>query len=340
MERVFFIAEIGVNHEGNPGTALQLCRAAHAAGASAVKFQTYKAESLAAQDSPAYWDLTCEPTATQIDLFRRHECPEIDFYMPSIEFCQQNDLEFMTTLFDTDLVDIYDPFLKRFKISSSDFTNTPLIDKIISKKKPVIVSCGACSIPEIQHFVNYFYERGGEDLTLLHCVLNYPTNPENANLSVISTLSSHFAYPTKVGYSCHVPMPFGLKSCLSAKLLGASIIEKHFTFSRMLSGNDHYHAFTSEDLSEFRREEKEISDLCGTGIPDLSIQQSAIANARRGLYTTKDLVPGHVIKVEDLIPLRPANAFLPSDISELCGKIVVAYVPKGAAISPEAIDLP
>ena len=100
MSNVFFIAEAGVNHDGCADLALKMCKIAKESGASAIKFQTYKATSLASKKSPAYWDQNCEPTSSQFELFRKHECFDIEFYKPLIKYCSLNNLEFMTTVLD------------------------------------------------------------------------------------------------------------------------------------------------------------------------------------------------------------------------------------------------
>ena len=237
MKKSYFIAEIGVNHGGSIDLAMEMITNAKLAGADAVKFQTYDATKLAAESSPAYWDLDKEPTTSQRKLFKKFECKELNFYLPIIEECKKLDLEFLTTCFDIELVDLFDPFLNAYKISSSDITNRILINKIISKGKPIILSCGASSFSEIKSTIEFIRGKSNLPLNLLHCVLNYPCSPENANISVISSLQKEFSDKCQgFGYSCHVPMPEGLNCCLNALTLGSNIIEKHFTISRLRSG--------------------------------------------------------------------------------------------------------
>ena len=283
---LFFIAEIGVNHEGSIDLALDMVKNAKLAGADAVKFQTYRSSSLAAAESPSYWDLNSEPCSSQRELFNKHECHELSFYEPIINLCQDLDILFLTTCFDKNLVDVFDPFLKLYKISSSDLTNYELIYHICKKNKPIILSCGASTIEEISETCNFIRANTSQKLTLLHCVLNYPCPPENANLKMIQTLQG-LSIADAVGYSCHVPMPFANDCLNTAVSLGASVIEKHFTQSRLRTGNDHYHAFTAEDLFLFRKKELKLSRYLGSGKPDIDSQAKAVTNARRSLYYTK-----------------------------------------------------
>ena len=220
---IFFIAEIGVNHEGSINLALDMVRNAKLAGADAVKFQTYKSSSLAAANSPSYWDLDSEPCTSQRDLFNKHECFEFKFYEPIIKLCQELDIVFLTTCFDKDLVDIFDPFLSLYKISSSDLTNYELIYHICKKNKPIILSCGASTLDEIRETCSFIRSNNNQQLTLLHCVLNYPCPPENANLKMIRTLQD-FLFQIRlvilVLYQCLA------SACMNAAVcLGASVIE-------------------------------------------------------------------------------------------------------------------
>ena len=202
----YFIAEAGVNHSGSLDLALEMVETASLAGASAVKFQAYTADSLAAKDSPAYWDLTEEPTSTQHSLFLQHECSDFNFYSAISDFCKQKEIDFLVSCFSVGLVDLLDPLVLQHKISSSDLTNFPLVAHIASKNKPIILSCGASSIDEISSTVDLIRSINSKHLTLMHCVLNYPCPPENANISFINTLFQKFKSESiSIGYSCHIP---------------------------------------------------------------------------------------------------------------------------------------
>lgn len=325
----FFIAEIGVNHEGSLDIALDMVRNAKLAGANAVKFQTYKSSSLAAVKSPSYWDLESEPCSSQRELFNKHECYQMSFYEPIIKLCREIDILFLTTCFDKQLVDVFDPYLEFFKISSSDITNYDLIYHICKKNKPIVLSCGASSIEEIKSTTQFIRSNTSQHLTLLHCILNYPCPPENANLRMIHTLKQ-LSIADAVGYSCHVPMPDAVECLNLAVSLGASVIEKHFTQSRLRQGNDHYHALTAEDLQEFREKERSVLTMLGSGKPELEKQSLAVANARRSIYYTKELKKGHVIEEKDIICLRPVSEVPASDYFVVLGNTLLVDVQDGS----------
>lgn len=325
----FFIAEIGVNHEGSIDLALDMVANAKLAGADAVKFQTYRSSSLAAKRSPSYWDLNSEPCSSQRELFDKHECYQLSFYEPIIKLCQELDIFFLTTCFDKDLVDIFDPYLVLYKVSSSDLTNYELIYHICTKNKPIILSCGASTLEEISETCNFIRVNTSQRLTLLHCVLNYPCPPENANLKMIQTLQQ-LSIADAVGYSCHVPMPYASDCLKTAVSLGASVIEKHFTQSRLRKGNDHYHAFTAEDLFEFRENELILLRHLGSGQPDIDAQSTAVANARRSLYYAKTLEKGHTIDGSEIISLRPVHEVPATKYFDVIGKTLTSDVREGS----------
>ena len=248
ITKPYIIAEAGVNHEGSIEIAKRLINEAANAGANAIKFQTYKASTLASKDSPAYWDLTKEPTKSQFDLFSKHD----KFWKKEMEelkkYCDEVDLEFMSTPFDMESAKFLNDLMDVYKISSSDITNKPFIEYICGFNKPVILSTGAANLIEIQEAVDWI-EKYSNPLALLHCILNYPTLDENANLGMIKGLKK--AFPKKIiGYSDHT-LPKKMKTLEIATLLGAAILEKHFTHNKSLPGNDHYHAMDKNDLKVF-----------------------------------------------------------------------------------------
>lgn len=194
LYKPYIIAEAGVNHEGCMKIAKRLCDEAKEGGADAIKFQTYKANTIASKDSPAYWDITKEPTLSQYELFTKHD----KFWKDEMqEYCDEIEIEFMSTPFDIESAIFLNEMMDVFKISSSDLTNKPFIEFICDFGKPIILSTGASSLSEIAEAVSWI-EKKGNPLSLLH----YPTPNKNANLGMILDLKTRF--PDKIiGYSDH-----------------------------------------------------------------------------------------------------------------------------------------
>ena len=318
LERPYIIAEAGVNHEGKMDLAKRLIDEAKEGGADAIKFQTYKAHTLASKNSPAYWDTTKEPTKSQYELFQKYD----KFWKKEFEdlkkYCDEVGIEFMSTPFDIESAKFLNDLMDVFKISSSDLTNKPFIEYICQFKKPIILSTGASHLYEIQEAVSWI-EKYGNDLALLHCVLNYPTPEEHANLGMILGLKR--AFPDKIiGYSDHT-LPKDMKVLEIATLLGARIIEKHFTYDKNLPGNDHYHAMDKEDLKLFKKNLERIFTILGKfKVEALENEEIARKNARRSLVAKRFIPKGKIIEYEDLTFKRPATGISPKYIDDVVGK--------------------
>tara|TARA_B110000483_G_scaffold228995_1_gene292566 strand:+ start:3775 stop:4830 length:1056 start_codon:yes stop_codon:yes gene_type:complete len=311
------IAEAGVNHEGSMDTAKRLIDEAKLGGADAIKFQTYKASTIASKDSPSYWDLNQEPTTSQYELFKKHDKFWKKEYEELARYCEDADIEFMSTPFDVESVEFLNPLMSSFKVSSSDITNRPMIEKMAAYGKPMIVSTGASFLYEVQEAVSWI-EEYEVPICLLHCVLNYPTPDEQANLGGILSLRERFP-DIRVGYSDHT-LPKDMKTLQAASLLGASLIEKHFTHDKSLPGNDHYHAMDYKDLQKFRNDWSHTMALLGENqIVSSPKEEIARLNARRSLVITKDLPKGHKLSKEDLTWKRPASGISPRNYHEVLG---------------------
>ena len=316
--RPFVIAEIGVNHEGSMDKAKLMIDQAKAGGADAVKFQSYKAETLASKNSPAYWDQTKEPTSSQFELFKKNDSFWKKEFQDLKIYCNQVDIEFMSTPFDIESALFLNDLMDVYKISSSDITNKPFIQYLCQFNKPIILSTGASTRKEIQEAIDWISPYNIH-LSLLHCVLNYPTPNEFASLQKIKTLKELFPQYL-IGYSDHTN-PQDMLPCIAAVLLGARVIEKHFTFDKSLPGNDHYHAMDLNDLKQFTESLSLVSTLYKSGdFNDLSSQAKAIENARRSLVSSLDIPAGTTITDAHLTFKRPASGISPKDIDQVIGK--------------------
>lgn len=314
----YVIAEAGVNHGCTMDLAKRLINEAQEGGAHAIKFQTYKAETIASKHSPAYWDTQKEPTSSQYELFKKYDLFWKKEYELLRKQCDQVGIDFLSTPFDRESALFLNDMMDVFKISSSDITNKPFIEYIGSFGKPIILSTGASHLFEIEQAVEWI-DSLGVPLALLHCVLNYPTDDENANLGMILDLKTK--YPNKViGYSDHT-LPKDMRTLETAVLLGAEIIEKHFTYDKILPGNDHYHAMDREDLKLFLANMKRITALVGSlkKYP-LVTEDSARKNARRSIVLARTVAAGEIFQAADLTYKRPAHGISPVHWNEVIGR--------------------
>jgi len=313
----YVIAEAGVNHEGSMDIARRLIDEAAAAGAQAVKFQTYKAATLASRDSPAYWDTSKEPTQSQYELFRRHDKFWKDEFEVLKRHCDGAGVAFLSTPFDVESAIFLNELMDVYKIASSDITNKPFIEFLCDFGKPILLSTGASHLHEIAEAAAWI-EAKGNPLALLHCVLNYPTEDRNAGLGMIPALQRHFPQHC-IGYSDHT-LPGDMKVLEIAALLGARILEKHFTHDKSLPGNDHYHAMDQADLRRFWVNMERALTLVGPlRICAFASEEPARRNARRSLVTARPVLAGARITREDVIWKRPAHGISPRDIESVIG---------------------
>ncbi len=317
--RPYVIAEIGVNHEGSVSIAKEMIYAAKSGGAHAAKFQTYKANTLAARKSPSYWNLAEEPTTSQFELFKKHDSFGDEEYLELAEYCGSVGIDFLSTPFDADAVDFLAPLVPLFKIASADLTNIPLIRQVGAKGKPIALSTGAAHIDEIDRAVKELEGAGAGDIVLLHCILNYPCEYENAHLNMIEGLAERFPNYV-IGYSDHTRPDPAMIVLTSAYLKGARVIEKHFTHDKSLPGNDHYHAMDVDDLRRFTENMALLSDVFGNrNKKPLETEKISRLNARRSIVAACTIKAGEIIAEDMIIPKRPATGISPEDWDRVIG---------------------
>ncbi len=332
----FLIAEIGVNFydiakkEGisDMQAAKLMIDEAKSCGVDAVKFQSYKANTIASRNSPAYWDLSEEPTTSQYELFKKFDKFGAEEYRELAEYCKSVGIMFLSTPFDFDSVDYLDEFMDIYKISSSDLTNIPFIKYIASKNKPILLSTGASTLREIKEAVTAIEEVSDVDIAIMHCVLSYPTAYEDANLLMIKDLAEQFPN-YELGYSDHTKPDEYMAVLTTAYNYGAKILEKHFTLDKTLQGNDHYHAMDSKDVVKFRENIKFLTKINGMkNKQPLICESSSRKEARRSIVAFKNIKKGNKITREDLTFKRPGTGIYPSEIDNVIGKIAKEDIPE------------
>ena len=330
MKRPYIIAEVGVNFydtaKAEGISPLQAAKKyifeAKNAGIDAVKFQSYKADTIVSKNSPAYWDLSKEPTPTQHELFKKHDGFDQEDYQHLCDYCKELEIDFMSTPFDFESADFLEDMVSVYKISSSDLNNIPFLRHIARKGKPIFLSVGASYLSEIEEAVRVLTDEGCPDICLMHCVLSYPTKNEDANLNMIKTLKRIFPN-TRIGYSDHTMPDKTMTILTTAYLFGAEVIEKHFTLDKSLTGNDHYHAGDPNDFKVALDNFQLIETIGGQEeITVLDCEITPRREARRSLVIARDLKKGEVIKPEDIQLKRPGTGIAPKYMDLVIGREV------------------
>ena len=341
----YMIAEMGVNFYDtaqelniSPLEAAKLyIDEAARVGINCAKFQSYKANTIVSKNSPAYWDLKEEQTKTQYSLFKNYNYISEKEYHELCIYTHKKGLEFTSTPFDYASADYLEAFVDFYKISSSDLSNVPFIKHIGAKGKAVCLSVGASFLSEVDEAVRALKSVGCPKIVLLHCVLSYPTCPQDANLQVIQTLKK--IYPELViGYSDHVAPDSTMTTLSTAYLLGAEVIEKHFTLNKKLKGNDHYHAGDPEDFQKAISNFKLINQILGN--PEKTVLQCELIprrEARRSLVLTRDMNAGEKITAADIVAKRPGTGISPKYSEIVVGKVLRVDVKEDDILTWEMI---
>jgi len=331
LRRPYLIAEAGVNHEGDMNIARRLIDEAHEGGADAIKFQTYKADTIASKNSPSYWDLTKEPTDSQHKLFQKYDKFWKKEYEDLARYCEKVGIEFLSTPFDVESARFLNEMMGVFKISSSDMNNKPFIDYLCGFGKPIILSTGASYMWEVEQSLSWI-DSHGTPVALLHCILNYPTDDKNANLAMLQSLKQKFS-DRVIGYSDHT-LPKNMKTLEVATLLGARIIEKHFTHDKTLPGNDHYHAMDKNDLKNFHQRMAALFELLGSNCrKPLPSEEISRSNARRSLVAARQIPKGKVIDAGDLTWKRPGQGIDPREYDRVIGLKAVKQIDEDTVLT-------
>lgn len=327
----YVIAEMGVNFYDTArilnirpldAAKLYIDKAA-AAGIDCAKFQSYKANTIVSKHSPAYWDTTKETTKTQYELFLKFDSFGESEYRELCDYTHSKGMDFTSTPFDYASADYLYDMVDFYKISSSDLSNIPFIKHIGSKGKPVYISVGAAYLSEVDEAIRALKSVGCKDIVIFHCVLSYPTDPANANLRIIDTLKKCFP-DVRVGFSDHVAPDDTMMTLATAYLLGAEVIEKHFTLDKTLLGNDHYHAGDPDDFKKAINNFRWIDTVLGSAEKTvLDCEQIPRREARRSLVLTRDIKTGEVLRPEDLMPKRPGTGISPTYSNLVVGRKVL-----------------
>jgi N,N'-diacetyllegionaminate synthase len=315
-KNTYFIAEGGLNHNGDINIAKKLIDAAKECGADAIKFQTYKSENFVRE------------TNQYFDVFKNAELT-FEQFKELKNYSENIGLTFFSTPFDMESAEFLNELgMPCFKIASSDLTNLPLITKIAKMQKPMIISTGLSTMNEINDAVNCCLFEGNNQIAILHCVANYPTQPNEVNMNVINTLKKTFNFP--IGYSDN-----GESTLVDivAVSMGANIIEKHFTLDKKMAGPDHGFSIDPNGLKSLISQIHEVDQMKGDGIkiPQFSEIKNRLA-IRKSITAKRDLQQGEKIQENDISIKRPADGIEPKYITMILGKTVNTNIKKDSPI--------
>ena len=329
--RALIIAEAGVNHNGRLDRALELVAAAHRAGADAVKFQTFRAASLA---SPRAARAPYQGEGGQLEMLRRLELAPEAFELLR-DRARALGIEFLSTPFDAGSVDLLRRLgVARFKVSSADVTDLPLLERIGSCGKPVILSTGMARDDEIEEALRVLARAGAPGVTLLHCITSYPAPPADLQLLRIPALRERFGLP--VGYSDH---SLGTDAALAARALGAVVIEKHLTLDRTLAGPDHAASAEPGELAELVERVRRLEVMLGEPGRRFSAEEETNRRAAaKSVTAAREIRAGRPLAREDLAVRRPGTGIPPRHLDELVGRLAARDIAEGEPLRWEMVE--
>ena len=319
-EPTFIIAEAGSNHDGKKEQVKKLIDIAADAGVDAVKFQAFKADKL----------FNSEEIVKKLEKIEFKD----DWYEEIFEYAHNKGIILLFSVFDEKTVDILSNYdMSAYKIASYEFLHFPLLNKIIKKNKPIILSTGMANLLEVEKVINWINSRGNNQIILMHCVSQYPTQIDDVNLKSITALKR---YNMPVGFSDHT---LGIYASIAAVAMGSDIIEKHFTISRSMKGPDHSYSLEPSELKEMVNGIRQVDKMLGVEEIIPSEYEVNQRQSRRAIYANNDIEMGKVVEKDDLIILRPSptGCLLPEEVDNIVGKMALKSIKKGDLLKEDLI---
>ncbi|MFN0058765.1 MAG: N-acetylneuraminate synthase [Planctomycetota bacterium] len=331
-EPTFVIAEAGVNHNGDLNVARKLIEVAHAAGADAVKFQTFTADDLVTADTPraAYQERNTGSGASQQEMLRALELPFEAFRILK-EHADAQGIVFLSTPHTEEAVRALAPLVSAFKIGSADLTNRLLLEEVAAHGKPMMLATGMADLTEVERALGWLRATGLRDIVMMHCTSSYPCRFEDVNLDAMLTMRR--TLDCLVGYSDHT---LGIQVPIMAATLGAVVIEKHFTLDRTMAGPDHAASLLPDEFAEMVRAVKQVARIRGEGRKNpVPAELANLPLVRKSLAARTALAAGTVLRREHLMTKRPATGIPPHEYAELLGRKTRRSIAQGALLARE-----
>ncbi len=320
MGNVFIIAEAGVNHNGNLEIAKKMVDIAKHAGADAIKFQTFKANQLVSEFAPKaqYQKKTTSPDESQFEMVKKLEL-DAEAHIDLLKYCKEKGITFLSSPFDLDSIDFLNKLgLQIFKVPSGEITNLPYLRRIGQLRKKVILSTGMCNLGEIEDALDILIKAGTpkKNITVLHCNTEYPTPYKDVNLLAMVTIKNTLG--VEVGYSDHT---LGIEVPIAAVVLGAKIIEKHFTLDKNMQGPDHKASLEPGELKKMIEAIRNVETALGDGIKHPSLSEMKNINiVRKSIVAAKDIHKEEVFTERNITTKRAGGGLSPMMWDNIIGR--------------------
>lgn len=330
MNKIFIIAELSANHGQKIEIAIETIKAAKRAGANAIKFQTYTADTMTIDSNKDDFKIkgTIWENRYLYELYQEAYTPW-EWHERLYQEAKKEGLICFSTPFDKTAVDFLETLNNPiYKIASFEITDIPLIRYIASKNKPIIISTGIADYEDIKLAVTTCREAGNDDITLLKCTSSYPAPVDEANLVMIPQLAKDFG--TKVGLSDHT---LGITVPVVSVALGASVIEKHFILDRSVGGPDAEFSLNESEFTRMVETVREAEKAIGEIDYSLTPKQAQGRDFSRSLYIVEDMKAGDIITEQNVCSIRPGFGLHPKYLSDILGKKITKDIEKGERFS-------
>ncbi|MGG7213290.1 N-acetylneuraminate synthase [Clostridium nigeriense] len=318
MNKVFIIAEAGVNHNGSIKIAKKLIDEAARCGVDAVKFQSFKAKNLVTKSAKQaeYQRNNMGKEVSQYEMLKALEL-SYDDHLELINYSKKKEIMFLSSPFDLESIELLNNLgMEIFKVPSGEIENVPYLRRIGETGKKVILSTGMSNLSDIEFALEILKSSGAKDVSVLHCNTDYPTKMEEVNLKAMNTIEN--AFSVEIGYSDHTK---GIEIPIAAVALGAKIIEKHFTLDRNMEGPDHKASLEPNELKSMVNAIRNVEIALGNGIKNLTeSEKKNVKIARKSIICSSDIKKGDTFTEDNLTIKRPGTGLSPKMWDEVLGK--------------------
>jgi N,N'-diacetyllegionaminate synthase len=336
--KTYIIAEVGPNHNGSFKMAMEYIDKLKTIGVNAIKFQISDPEKVVSKDAflAHYQKDGIESKVTAVEYAKSHQLSKEE-HLELSKYCVKNGVDYLCSAFNLDNLIFLDQNTQMpyFKIPSGEIFSLDIIDYISKRNKPVILSTGMATYNEIETAINLINENFKKDITVLHCVSNYPAPAEDVNLAVMKEIEKRFR--NKVGFSDHT---LGSEASIAAVALGARIIEKHVTLDQSLPGPDHQASSTIEEFKLLVKSIRKVERMLGLNSKVFSEEEINVRNvARKSIAAGVKIKKGEIITEDKICYKRPGTGFLPIEKGLVLGKCAVTDIEEDTLIKANQISL-